>query len=210
MLIVVLDGFIDDAPIAELHARLARSRIEMIALAVGPDADVSALERVVGADPNLVLRVNQAAELPTVMRSALERRRHRVERGGITVTQRQPLPFSSGTLKDWPPITAYAVTRSRPDASVAVQSGRGDPLIAWQRSGHGRVIVVTCGLRAWTPQWLQWREWPRLAGSLTDWISGTPQGGALAVSDLPAGLLIEADVLAATGWPDPDSVSIAV
>ena len=50
MLVVVTDGFVDDAPLAELRARLARSRIEMIALAVGPDADVSALERVVGAD----------------------------------------------------------------------------------------------------------------------------------------------------------------
>jgi len=210
MLVVVTDGFVDDAPLAELHARLARSRIEMIALAVGPDADVSALERVVGADTSLVLRVNQAAELPRVMRAALERRRQRVERGTIPVAQRQRLPFSSGTLKDWPPIAAYAVTRSRPDASVAVQSQRGDPLIAFQRSGQGRVVVVTCGFGAWTPQWLQWREWPRLAGGLTDWISGTPQGSALAVSDLPAGLLIEADVQAVTGWPDPESVSIAV
>ena len=49
MLVVVTDGFVDDAPLAELRARLDRSRIETIALAVGPDADVSALERLVGA-----------------------------------------------------------------------------------------------------------------------------------------------------------------
>ena len=212
MLVVVTDGFVDDAPLAELRARLDRSRIEMIVLAVGPDADVSALERVVGAEAGLVLRVNESAELPLVMRSALERRRQRVERGMIAVEQRQSLPFSSGMLKDWPAVAAYSVTRSQPDASVAVESQRGDPLIAFRRSGQGRVVVVASGLGRWTPQWLPWREWPRLAGGLTDWISGTPQGGmsALAVSDLPAGLQIEADVPAGMGSPDIDSASIAV
>jgi hypothetical protein len=144
------------------------------------------------------------------MRSALERRRQRVERGTIAVEQRQRLPFSPATLKDWPAVAAYSVTRSQPQASVPVQSQRGDPLIAFQKSGQGRVIVVTSGLGSWTPQWLRWREWPQLAGGLADWISGTPQAGVLAVSDLPARLQIEADVQAAKGWPDPDSVSIAV
>ncbi|MBK9608874.1 MAG: VWA domain-containing protein [Betaproteobacteria bacterium] len=200
LLILVTDGFVDDAPLAELRARLERSRIETIALAVGPDADVAALERLVGAGAGLVLRAHQAAELPLVMRSGLERRRARVERGPIAVEQRQALPFAPRLLKDWPAISAYAVTRSQPHASVAVQSRRGDPLIAFQRSGQGRVVAVTAGLGHWAPQWLQWREWPRLAGGLTEWISGAPQAGALAlaVADLPAGLQIEADLPA--GW----------
>lgn len=212
ILVLVTDGFIDDAPLAELRARLDRSRIETIALAVGPDADANALERLVGAEAGVVLRVNEAAELPLVMRSGLERRRARVERGTIAVAQRQALPFSHGTLKDWPAIAAYAVTRPQPTASVAVQTERGDPLIAFQRSGRGRVVAVSCGLGSWTPRWLLWREWPRLAGGLTDWISGSPPGGAVAleVSDLPSGLQIEADVQAGTGGADAEGVSIAV
>ncbi len=85
MLVVVTDGFIDDASLAELRARLERARIETIALAVGPDADVNALERLVGAEAGVVLRVNEAAELPLIMRAGLERRRARVERGTIAV-----------------------------------------------------------------------------------------------------------------------------
>ena len=61
-------------------------------------------------------------------------------------------------LKDWPAVAAYSVTRSQPDASVAVESQRGDPLIAFRRSGQGRVVVVTSGLGRWTPQWLPWRS----------------------------------------------------
>lgn len=212
MLVIVTDGFIDNAPLAELRARLDRSRIETIALAVGPDADATALERLVGAQAGMVLRVNQAAELPAVMRSGLERRRARVERGTIAVEQREALPFSPGTWKDWPAVEAHFVTRPRAGAVVAVQSQRAEPLIAFQRSGRGRVVVVTSGLGSWTPRWLQWREWPRLAGGLADWISGNAQGAAvaLAVSDKPSGLQVEADIPTGLGRPGPDSVSIAV
>ncbi|MDO9313175.1 MAG: VWA domain-containing protein [Burkholderiaceae bacterium] len=212
MLIVVTDGFVEGASLEQLRARLDRSRIEMIALAVGPDADVSALERLAGVEAGLVLRVNEAAELPVVMRAGLERRRARVERGTIAVEQRQALPFLPGTWKDWPAVTAHAVTRPRPDAVVAVQSQRGEPLISFRRSGLGRVVAVTSGLGPWTPQWLSWREWPQLAGGLATWISGTPQGGALglSVSDLPGGLQVEADVPGAAGPPDGDALSITV
>ncbi len=212
MLVLVTDGFVDDAPLAELRARLDRARIETIALAVGPDADGSALERLIGPEAGVVLRVNEAAELPLVMRSGLERRRTRVERGTIAVMQRQALPFSPGTLKDWPAVAALSVTRPQPSATVAVQTDRGDPLIAFQQSGHGRVVAVTSGLGRWTPRWLQWREWPRLAGGLTDWVSGTPRGGAVAleVSDLPVGLRVEADVPVEVGRTNSDSPSIAV
>jgi hypothetical protein len=113
-------------------------------------------------------------------------------------------------LKDWPPVATYAVTRSQPQASVAVQTHHGDPLIAFQRFGQGRVIAVTSGLGRWTPRWLPWGGWPRLAGGMTDWISGTAQGAelALTVTDLPAGLQIDVD--AGTGSPAPGSVSIAM
>ncbi|MGA9374688.1 MAG: hypothetical protein WBV64_06605, partial [Mycobacterium sp.] len=188
------------------------ARIEMIALAVGPDADVGALQRLVGADGGVVLRVNQAADLPLAMRTGIERRRGRIERGAINVVQRQALPFPPGTWQDWPDISAYVVTRSRPDAWVAVQSHRGDPLIAFQRTGSGRVVAVTCGLGRWTPRWLQWREWPRLAGGLADWSAGTAQGEsfALAISDLPGGLQIDAELPSGAGQPDIPSLSVVV
>jgi hypothetical protein len=178
---------------------------------VGPDADVTALERLVQPGAGFVLRVNEAAELPLVMRSGLERRRARIERGTIAVKQHQPLPFAPATLNDWPPIAAYSVTRARPQATVAVQSQRGDPLVAFHTSGQGRVVAVTSGLGRWTPQWTQWAEWPRLAGGLTDWIGGTAGEGTfgLAVSDLPDGLQVDADVRSAMGWSHPDGLSIA-
>lgn len=182
LLVMVTDGMVDETPLNGLRARLERARIETIWLAVGPEADLGALERVVGAQSGLVLRAAQAAELPLTMRSALERRRARVERGPLAVLQRQPLPFAPGTLRDWPVVAAYLVTQPRPQAVVAVQSERGDPLIAFQTVGPGRVMALPSGLGHWTPRWLAWHAWPRLAGGMADWIVGAPAGGAAALS----------------------------
>jgi Ca-activated chloride channel family protein len=212
MLVIATDGYTDDAPIAELRAHLARARIETIALAIGPDADVAALQRLFGAAEGQVLRVGEAAELPLVMRTGLERRRARVERGTIAVEQRLALPLQPGMVKDWPAIAGHAVTRSQAGAVVAVQSRQGDPLIALQRSGRGRVVAITCGFGPWSPAWLSWHEWPRLAGGLADWVSGTSQAGgvALTVSDLPKGLRIDADLPFTTDRSDGDEASIVV
>jgi Ca-activated chloride channel homolog len=182
LLVMVTDGMIDEAPLTGLRARLERARIETLWLAVGPEADLGALERVIGPQSGWVLRAAEAAELPLTMRSALERRRARVERGPIAVLQRQPLPFAPGTLGDWPVVAAHLVTRPRPQAVVAVQSERGDPLIAFQSVGPGRVMALPSGLGHWTPRWLAWQEWPRLTGGMADWIVGAPAGGAAALS----------------------------
>jgi hypothetical protein len=212
MLVLVTDGFVDGAPGADLRARLSRARIETVALAVGPDADAAALARVFGTDAASVLRVDQAAELPTVMRSGLQSRRARVERGPIAVQQVLALPFAPGTLQAWPTIAAHAVTRPQAGAAVAVQSPRGEPVVAFANVGRGRVAAVTSGLGSWTPQWLVWREWPRLAGGLAQWASGAPLGGAgvLAVRDLASGLQVEADLPPGEGEAAAAPVSISV
>ncbi len=196
LLVLVTDGFIDAAPLAELRARLQAARIETLALAVGPDADAAALERVFGADRAQVLRVNEAAQLPAVMRAGVERRRARVERGAIQVLQREPLPFAPGTFSAWPDIAAYQTTRAQPGASVVLQSRRGDPLIAYQPVGRGRVVAVASGLGAWTPRWLAWRDWPRLAGGLAEWAAGAFVGGAISVqaTDGAVGLQVQIDL----------------
>lgn len=212
ILVLVTDGFVDDGPLAGIRARLERSRIETIALAVGPDANAGALEQILGSEGTLVLRVNEAADLPQVMRSGMERKRARIERGAISVTQREALPFPPGTWKDWPDVAAYVVTRARPDASVAVLSQQGDPLIVFGQSGSGRVVAVTSGLGRWTTQWLAWHEWPHLAGGLADWSAGTGHGGAyaLSVSDLADGLQIDAELRAATGQPESQDMRLVV
>ena len=122
ILVLVTDGFVDAAPDDSLASRLAAARIELIALAVGPDADTTALQRLFPADRGTILRVGEAAELPAVMRQGLEARRAPIERGRIEVRERLPLPFLAAASSGWPVIAGYDVTTAAPDAVVHLES----------------------------------------------------------------------------------------
>lgn len=212
MLVIVTDGFVDDAPLEALRRRLEEARIEVVALAIGPDADASALARLVAPGTGVVLRVGEAAELPQAMSAGLERRRARIERGQIKVEPRDAMPLLAGAGVLWPDVAAYTVTRRRPEVAAWLDSGQGDPVIAAWQAGVGRVVAVTSGLGGWTPQWLSWSAWPELAGGLADWVSGSPGAGrvSLDVSDAPDGLVVEADLQAGGLWVTAPQATLSV
>ncbi len=212
IVVLVTDGFLGEAPDPALLARLDRARIELVALAVGPDADVAALARLVPGERGTVLRVREAAELPSMMRQGLERRRAPIERGRIALQERRPLPFLSHATGEWPAIAAYDVTVAAPGTVVHLGSQRGDPVIASRMAGLGRVVAVTSGLGAWTPGWLHWREWPSLAGGLVGWVqpAGDPMGIAVSVSDRPTVLDINVDVADGGRWDASPEGSVRV
>lgn len=201
-LVLVTDGFVVDGDDAARLARMARAGIELLALAVGPDADLAALGRLARAGQGDVLRVAEAAELPSLMRSGLESRRAPVERGRFKVRERAALSFPVAAATGWPPVAAYAVTSPRPTATVYLESERGDPLLASWQAGLGRVMAVTAGLGAWTPEWLAWSSWPALAGGLADALQ--PGGGALdsavRVVDDAAGVRVDVEAAADGAW----------
>lgn len=200
ILVLVTDGFLDDAPIASLRRRLESENVETIAIAVGPDADMRSLRDLVGAD-GMLLHVKEAAELPVTMRAGVERRRARVERGVIAVEQRADLPFAPRRPDHWPAISAHAVTRAQPGASIAIETRAGDPVLAWQRSGQGRVIAVTSGIGPWTAAWLSMREWPQFAGGLAAWLArDSVSAHAVSLVETAEGMRIDADVAFAGRW----------
>jgi hypothetical protein len=85
---------------------------------------------------------------------------------------------------------------------VHLESERGDPLLASWQAGLGRVIAVTSGLGAWTPEWLAWSNWPALAGGLADALQrgDSALGPAVRVADEPAGLRVEVEAAADGAW----------
>jgi hypothetical protein len=204
LLVLVTDGSINEASDRVLQPRLSQANVELIALAVGPDADVVALARLFPADRSTTLRVGEAAELPAMMRQGLEMRRAPVERGRIVVRERRPLPFLPHPPTSWPTAGAYDVTTPATNAVVYLESERGDPLIAYAQSGLGRVVAVTPGLGAWTPSWLRWRLWPALAGGLLDWVSSpnVVPGLSARVTDLPQSLRVDVDAANDGKWSD--------
>ena len=198
LLVLVTDGFVDDVALEPLRERMARAQIELMVIGVGNDIDANALRRLAGDSPATVLRANEPAELPQRLRDALQRHRARIEHGNIAIALPTALPFTFDRALAWPPVVAYAVTRLQPQATAAVSAANGDPLIAFDHAGAGRVVAVTSGIGAWTPGWLRWREWPKLSGGLLNWLGASASAGeiGLDLTDEPTSLRITADLRA--------------
>lgn len=213
VLVLVTDGYVVDADEAVLRAALARERIELVALGVGPDADLATLERLAPPGQGTVLRVAEAAELPGLMRQGLETRRAPVAQGPMAVRQRVPPPFAVAPDSAWPPVAAHAVTSAKPDVSVHLESEHGDPLLARWQVGLGRVAVVTSGLGAWVPEWLGWSRWPVLAGGLVEWVGrGSVRGIEVSVTaaDRAGQLRVEMETGSAAAWRTPVDARLRV
>jgi len=118
LLVLVTDGFLDDVPIDAWRRRLEAAGVELLAFAIGPDARLDELRRLAGTSGGGVIRVEQAAELPGLMRSTVERQRAVIERGTIQLRPLVPVDFVESGDSAWPDIEAYTVTRAREDATV--------------------------------------------------------------------------------------------
>ncbi len=212
ILVLVTDGFVDTLPGEELRNRLARASIELVVLGVGAEINLDALRALSQVTGDEFLRVNEAAELPGAMRAALQRKRSRIEVGPSEARVVGQLPFALQNLSRWPAVDAYAVTRLKPQAAMAIASAKGDPLIAWHTSGLGRVAVVTPGLGAGAPRWVRWTEWPRLAGGMVNWVAAQAPAGrsAIRVADEPARLRVELDIAKTDGVPSATNPVIRV
>jgi hypothetical protein len=206
-LVLVTDGYVSGESAIAIGSTLKRRSVDLIVLAIGPDANVEALRELTDTSGARVLRVADIAQLPQFARAAVERRRGRVEFAATAVRERLPLPFASVSAwagAAWPPVAAYAVTRARAESELFLVSARDDPLLAGGRAGSGRVLALPAGLGKWAPAWVRARWWPELAGSLIEWASsaaGDPRLG-LRVTDGPESLSVQAELVSSRGWSD--------
>jgi hypothetical protein len=186
-LILVTDGYAETDPLPASEARLAAAGIEVIAIAVGADAATGVIEHLAQATGGAVLRVDDTAELPRVMRRALEQRRPTRVLGDIIPEPVAPLPFAlpATPLPAW---SGYTLTRARPDASVLLRSATGDPLLATHFAGLGRVAALPAGFGDWAGGWPDWPGWPDFAGGLLAWLHGSPNARSYPHFDLDKGV----------------------
>ena len=213
ILLLVTDGLVPGAPSAELEARLAAARIEVVALAVGPDAELGVLTGLAARHGGTVLRVAELAQLPRLMRGEIERRRAAVELGEVQPRPSAPIPFLPAGARAWPRLTGYAVTRARPTAAVYLRSDRGDPLLAAHHAGTGRVVALPAGLAGWAADWPAWPGWGAFVGGLAAWASASAGSPRLEVQVATAPGALRYVVDAATApreWASTDEARVVV
>ena len=149
-LILVTDGFVDADKISTLTAMLKQSSIQIIALAIGHNADISSLKKLIGTNNGRLLKVNQSAQLPYLMRTQIEARQSSWQSHSTIPQSTQTAPFlstQSGKQSNiWQFIHGYQLSRAKSSARIYAATEKGDPLLAIHHYGSGRSAALPGGI----------------------------------------------------------------
>jgi len=174
-LILVTDGFVDGKNTEALKTALQHANIQLIALAIGSDADRTTLQSLAAANGGRVLAVNDTAELPRFMRQELETRQHSWNSAAATPRSLHQTPFISQPNAGWRDLHGYQITRTRSSAQTYVATDQGDPLLATAQYGAGRVAALPGGM-------LETVADDDLLSGLLDWMDSHQQNPRLNVT----------------------------
>lgn len=212
LLVLVTDGFVPDEDLSRTEQAIRAAGIDIIALAVGRDADHKVLKRLAALNRGRFLQVDDVATLPRLMRREVEQRRPAFQAGPVPVSEAEPTPFAA-PVAPWPALGGYMVTSARPGATVYLRSARGDPVFAAHSAGAGRVAVLPAGLGQWAREWIARPAFGAWLGGLVSWISGEV-GAALSIeaATAPGRLLVTAESAAPErGWTaEPDEARLLI
>jgi len=172
VLILISDGHFDSAEISNIEHSLKIHSIDVIAIAAGNQANTKYLKRLTRINEGRLLQTKEFLELPKLFRQEMERQRPSVEQNSTKIEQNKTLPFFEGN-NNWPAVKAYQITKAKHDNLIFLQSTAGDPIIAIQQAGLGKVIVMPSGLGNWAQSWLFWTEHRVLFKNMLDWLNNT-------------------------------------
>jgi len=212
LLVLATDGRVADADqTGTMAARLAASGVTLVAIAIGEKADTGTLKRLTAASKGQLLWARDAAKLPVLMETAVQARRSAVGHGPLAPHLVASLPLGPDLSGPFPPIQYYQLTRPRPSARVYLAASGGEPLLAAQLSGAGRVVALPAGLGPWASGWSRWGSWGRFLGGLIQWsaLEFSDPALHLHVADRPESLVLDVEALDPAGnWSEQPSLPL--
>lgn len=163
-LILVTDGFVEQQNMEQLKHQFKQANIRLIVLATGLNADLSTLQELASINRGRVLKVNDTAELPRIMRRQVEQERNSWSSSPVIPQSAQPLPFLPSTNIRWKTLHGYQLTRIKETAKLYVSTDSGEPLLASFTYGAGRVSAMPGGI-------LQPNSNSNVTGALFNWMN---------------------------------------
>lgn len=203
-LILVTDGFVNVENIEQLEYAMRQTNIRLIALATGSDANLGTLRQLSTSSGGQILRINDTAQLPRFMRQQLEITQRSWSDKSVTPTMILRPPFMDKKTSDWKPLQGHQITRAKPAARVYLATPHGDPLLAVDRYGAGKVAVLPGGM-------LETRSSENFSQALISWMNNRQQNPNLQVSHRYAStrLTLAVDAVASdNNWQSPTSAEV--
>lgn len=177
-----------------LLAKIEQDHITLSTIAIGSDADLQLMQMLAQRGKGKYYYTDQAAQIPEITT-----RETRIVSGSSTVNSTfQPQVASDSPLlesvvaRDLPSLHGYVVTTPRPDAEVALQSDRRDPILVDWNYGLGRVVAWTSDLTTrWAGDWLTWQDFQKFWSQVVDWSLRAPNNPDIQTSYTVNGNLVD-------------------
>ena len=203
-LILVTDGFVHIENVGQLESALRQANIRLIALATGSNANLDTLRQLSASSGGRILQINDTAQLPRFMRQQLEITQRSWSDKSVTPKMILRPPFIDKKINDWKNLQGHQITRAKPTARVYMTTLQGDPLLAVDRYGAGRVVVLPGGM-------LETRSSENLSQALISWMNNRQQNPNLQVSHRYASTRLTLAVDAVTpdnNWQSPTPAEV--
>lgn len=189
---IVISDFDPMPPGRDLIAMMNQHSITCSTVAIGYGGhrvDESKARWIAKSTGGRFYRTNKFSELPKIfIKEARIVRRMLINEIDFRPTMKSTLPetVAGFSPQDWPPLSGYVVTTSRPLAQlplVAVTDQGEDPIFAHWQVGLGRTVAFTSGMwPKWGSEWASWPGFSKFWAQVARWASRQSQPAAFDVA----------------------------
>lgn len=182
--VLLTDGESNDTGYEGLLARMRPHQVTLSTLAIGSDADrklLASLARLGGGRSYFTERSTQIPQIAAKEATILTR--NAVVEGQASARVGEPSPVLRALSGSFPALGGYVATTRKERAVTALETERGDPLLAHWQYGLGRVAAWTSeAQQGWGGAWAGWGEAARFWPQVVRWLMPAPQRSDLQVT----------------------------
>lgn len=203
--LLVSDGQSSPGDIAGLTARFQASQVTLSAIAIGSDADQHTMEDLAKRGGGRYYFSPDAESIPRIF----SRETILVARNYIIEEPFTPaIKTGGGMIRGFesiaiPTIAGYVGTTKKEQATLWMETHKGDPLLASWRVGLGKSIAFTSDAEGrWAKSWIDWEGYPKFWTQVVRFSLGARESSGLtasAVIDADGVMRIEAEASDPTG-----------
>jgi len=169
----------------DLIQKMNDGKITLSTVAIGSDADQQWLSEMASLGQGRYYFTERASDIPRIVyREVAAATRVAEVNGRVNPQLVAPSPILRGMSRnDMPPLTGYVATKPKSAATVVLESGNGDPILAQWQYGLGRVVSWTSdGQGMWSADWISSPSFSRVFDQAVRWSMAPPVNHALQLS----------------------------
>jgi uncharacterized membrane protein len=175
-IVLMTDGESSDRGYEDLLARMAPAHITLSTLAIGSDADTHLLASLAHLGGGRYYFTERSSQIPRIAsKETTILTRNAIVEGRAAAVVADPSPILRSLSGALPSLSGYVATTRKDRAVTALETQRGNPLLAHWQYGLGRVVAWTSeAQRGWASDWAKWPDAAQFWAQAVRWALPAP------------------------------------